>query len=411
MFKENALTMLMLVSTVLTVFLALLVRRRGRVRGSQFFLLVSLSVAGWVATSTLEYFSATLFVKVWWSKISYLFIGLIAGLWLHFVLEYTDRRHWLKKWHEPVLWAIPAVCALLALTNEWHHLIWSSVNLISDQYGSRVLYEHGPACWSVVFYTYIVLFAAALHLLHWAGDAPAMFRRQALTLALAALPPFAGSLAYMFKLTPLPGVDYGLFGIALMTLIVGWSLLRQNLLDVPPVVYDKLFTMLRSGVLVADTEDRLILSNPVALYYLGLGTLEPGDALPEKARGILSGGGEVCLKAGEEEIWLEISRSPLEHRDCSSAGCLYILRNITEHKQREHEKETMIAALEKSLSEIKRLQGLLPICSHCKKIRNDKGYWEHVELYVAEHSEAEFTHGICPECMRRYYSKYMDREI
>ncbi|MCE5271806.1 hypothetical protein LLH00_11045 [bacterium] len=403
----------MLVSTVLIVFLALLVRRRGRVRGSLFFLLMSLGVTGWAVTSTFEYVSMALAAKIWWSKLSYVFIGSVGGLWLHFVLDYTDRRHWLSGWRLPAFWAIPAVCLVLALTNESHRLIWSSVSLISDQYGSRALYEHGPACWALAIFTYIVLTGAALHLIHWSGDAPAMFRRQARTLVLGSLPPFAGSLAYMFKLTELPGVDYTLFGFALMALIVGWSLLRQGLLEVPPVVYDKLFSMLRSGVLVTDTEGRLILSNPAALSYLGLGALQPGAALPQEACSILSGcgagGGEVCLRAGAEELWIDISCSPLEHRDSSPAGRLYILRNITEQKQREREKERMIAALEKSLSEIKRLQGLLPICMHCKKVRNDKGYWEHVELYVSEHSEAVFSHGVCPDCLEKFYGQYLKK--
>jgi phosphoserine phosphatase RsbU/P len=57
-----------------------------------------------------------------------------------------------------------------------------------------------------------------------------------------------------------------------------------------------------------------------------------------------------------------------------------------------------IVDLEAALSRVKTLQGLLPICSYCKRIRNDSNYWQQVESYVAEHSEAEFTHGVCPQC-------------
>jgi len=54
---------------------------------------------------------------------------------------------------------------------------------------------------------------------------------------------------------------------------------------------------------------------------------------------------------------------------------------------------------------VKTLRGLLPICSHCKKIRDDKGYWNQIEKYIHEHSEADFTHGICPECAKKFFSK------
>jgi PAS domain S-box-containing protein len=59
-------------------------------------------------------------------------------------------------------------------------------------------------------------------------------------------------------------------------------------------------------------------------------------------------------------------------------------------------------------AEIKRLRGLLPICSFCKKIRDDKGYWNQIETYIRERSDAEFSHGICPECYKMYYPEDCD---
>jgi hypothetical protein len=56
--------------------------------------------------------------------------------------------------------------------------------------------------------------------------------------------------------------------------------------------------------------------------------------------------------------------------------------------------------------EIKQLRGILPICAHCKKIRDDNGYWNQVESYIQRHSEAEFSHSICPECAKKYYPEY-----
>jgi C4-dicarboxylate-specific signal transduction histidine kinase len=59
--------------------------------------------------------------------------------------------------------------------------------------------------------------------------------------------------------------------------------------------------------------------------------------------------------------------------------------------------------LETALSEIKTLKGILPICSHCKKIRDDDGYWNQLEAYISAHSEAQISHGICRECAEKYY--------
>jgi CheY-like chemotaxis protein len=67
------------------------------------------------------------------------------------------------------------------------------------------------------------------------------------------------------------------------------------------------------------------------------------------------------------------------------------------------ERERLIAQLEKALLEVKRLSGLLPICASCKKIRDDQGNWQQIESYIQSHSEADFSHGICPDCAQRLY--------
>ncbi len=66
--------------------------------------------------------------------------------------------------------------------------------------------------------------------------------------------------------------------------------------------------------------------------------------------------------------------------------------------------------LQKSLSEIKTLSGLIPICASCKKIRDDGGYWNQIELYIRDHSEVEFSHGICPQCAEDLYPKFKKRD-
>ncbi|MGB9439801.1 MAG: PAS domain-containing protein, partial [Desulfobacterales bacterium] len=77
--------------------------------------------------------------------------------------------------------------------------------------------------------------------------------------------------------------------------------------------------------------------------------------------------------------------------------------DITKRKQIEEERNQLIKSLQDSLAKIKTLSGMLPICASCKKIRDDKGYWNQIETYLHRHSEAEFSHGICPECAKKLY--------
>jgi hypothetical protein len=77
-------------------------------------------------------------------------------------------------------------------------------------------------------------------------------------------------------------------------------------------------------------------------------------------------------------------------------------------RQTDKEKSGVIIELQKALEKVKTLSGFLPICASCKKIRDDKGYWNQIEAYISEHSEAEFSHGICPECAKKLYPDFYD---
>jgi len=79
-----------------------------------------------------------------------------------------------------------------------------------------------------------------------------------------------------------------------------------------------------------------------------------------------------------------------------------------ETQKAEIERNRYVEKLQESLKKVKQLSGFIPICASCKKIRDDKGYWNQVEKYVSEHSEAEFSHGICPECMKKLYPEFVD---
>jgi hypothetical protein len=78
-------------------------------------------------------------------------------------------------------------------------------------------------------------------------------------------------------------------------------------------------------------------------------------------------------------------------------------RSDEQRKILENEREELILDLKKSIAQIKKLSGLLPFCSYCKKVRDDKGYWNQIDTYIAEHSDADISHSICPECAKKHY--------
>jgi PAS domain S-box-containing protein len=111
----------------------------------------------------------------------------------------------------------------------------------------------------------------------------------------------------------------------------------------------------------------------------------------------------VRLRKDGTSMDVAITVSPIRDADGAVIGASAVDRDITQHKREEQERLKLIRDLTDALSHVKTLSGLLPICASCKKIRDDGGYWQQVETYIKERSNADFTHGICPECVQRLY--------
>jgi PAS domain S-box-containing protein len=94
--------------------------------------------------------------------------------------------------------------------------------------------------------------------------------------------------------------------------------------------------------------------------------------------------------------WLAVHVYPFRN------GISVLFNDISERKTAQSERERLIGELQDALANIRTLRGLIPICAWCKRIRNDRGYWEQLELYLGDHSDAEFTHGMCPDCLTKY---------
>ena len=127
--------------------------------------------------------------------------------------------------------------------------------------------------------------------------------------------------------------------------------------------------------------------------------------------------------SGEEEVTAEsakyrtqegtntfiISARPFRDADNNLIGIVESFHNISDRIKAENTKAELIKDLQEALDRVNLLDGLLPICSSCKKIRDDKGYWNQIETYIREHSQAEFTHGICPDCAKKLYPEYYEK--
>ena len=107
----------------------------------------------------------------------------------------------------------------------------------------------------------------------------------------------------------------------------------------------------------------------------------------------------ALLKAKTAPLFVRIEAVVFEdRRECRAA-----MLDVTDRHRAEVEQGRLVQELQAALAKVKQLSGLLPICANCKRIRNDEGYWKQIEAFIASHSEATFSHGICPECLHQLY--------
>lgn len=108
---------------------------------------------------------------------------------------------------------------------------------------------------------------------------------------------------------------------------------------------------------------------------------------------------------------VEVSASNVTSLSGKTVGRMASFLDITHRKTMETDREQLIKKLQHALDTIKILKGIIPICASCKKIRDDKGYWNILENYLKEHSEAIFSHGICPDCCEKLYPGHGPKKV
>jgi PAS domain S-box-containing protein len=115
---------------------------------------------------------------------------------------------------------------------------------------------------------------------------------------------------------------------------------------------------------------------------------------------------EVIDNEGNTAYFHCTANVALRDSDGNPTRVIEISRDITELKKAEEEKDRLIEKLQEAAEKIDRLNHLLPICAACKKIRNDKGYWQQVEEYLRDNADILFSHSICPTCMKKLYPDF-----
>ena len=414
-FTPYSLILLFTVGIALAV--AAVIRGRRAAPGAQYLFFLQLGAAAWAFAAFFEMAATTVPLKILWSQVSYLGVATTPGLFFLFAAAYAQADKHLTRRTIALLGIVPALTFVVILSGQlrtWH---WSDV-IINPQTNIAV-YEHGPWFWVFVAYQYTLLATGILLLIRAALRFPRYYRSHMGVVMLSAALPIVGNAIYVSGLNPIPGMEWTPMALALTGILLAWAIFSQQMFALVPVARDRLIEGMPDSVLVLDAQNRVVDINPAAQRIWGRSPEETigkpvTEALSELAgmenffQSVEESREETHVGDAESRRHYDWRLSPLRDRKGRLTGRLLVIRDTTKRKQMEEEREDLINGLRDALSQVRVLSGLLPICANCKKIRDDKGYWHSVEKYIHDHANVEFSHSICPDCLKVLYPDYVD---
>ncbi len=335
-------SLIYLAGTVLTLVLAVVIRRRQFAPGYLPFTYLMLCMAIWTLVLTLESGAVEVWAKILFAKIEYLAVISSGVLSLTFFLEYT-RSTWIRRRRNfLLLWIFPVLSLALVWTNELHKLVWSRVYIDNNHPGVIGVWEHGPLYYLTPSYQYILYTVGIIILFRYALHRTPVYRRQVNLLLAGSLIPVAGTAIYLVWGNFVPGLELTPVSICIMAIIYAVSIFRYSFMDITPVASAALVKNLPDGYLVLDAEGQIADLNPAAERIIGYQKASlSGQRLttfwPDLEK-ITSGNSSkqhielVQNKAGTQ-FFLDINIESFFNKLGQVTGTLVVIRDVTALKQ------------------------------------------------------------------------------
>ena len=399
-----AFSLVYLLAAAIGLTAAVVIWPRRQAPGGRPLAFMLLAAAFWAVCDAIELHVPTVDGKRLVSQVQYIGVIAAAPMFFHAAMELAGRGARLRGTLLFAVWSVPLASLLFAWTNPWHRWLWTEIIAPSGD-SPFAFYRYGWWFWVLTAQNYILMVATTVVLIGAIRRVGHHFRTAMTTVLIAVILPWIGNAAYNAKLGPWPGLNWLTLSLGISGALLVWVVLREGLLDLLPRAREALLERMTDGVLVIDPRGHVIFANQAARRMIDSddSTLAPALGFNSLADAPESWRSEAQLEYGGVRRWIDIRIDPISDRWGAAAGRLVVARDVTAQKALEDERERLIDELQDALRKVSQLEALLPICASCRKVRDDKGYWGHVEEYFTSRAPVEFTHGICPDCADRLY--------
>ena len=300
----------------------------------------------WGLSYILQLAATDLRTKIAWSNVTFIGVAATPIAWLVFALEYTGRTTWINMRRLALLSIVPLLTIFIIYTNESHGLFHSSQRLASEGGFLLLQTENGPWFWVHAAYTYILITIGLILIIRALLRWPVSYRGQMIWILLATLTPLIANIITIFRLLPIL-IDLTPFAFIVTGIGMAYALFRHHLLDLAPLARDGVIDGMRDGMLVLDTNRRIVDMNNAAKEMLGLSTnsdligkpvmevLSPWPHLIQNYRYVNDAQDEITLGTGEAQRWFELILSTLRDENKLMLGQVITIRDITRRKRAE----------------------------------------------------------------------------
>ena len=344
-FQDTPYILPLVASFIIAGLVALYVwERRATVSGGMALALLALACAVWSLGYALEIAGSDLPTKIFWGKSQYLGIVSVPLLWVIFAYSYTTQGTQITGRNVILLSIVPLITLFLAITNEYHALIWEDVQIQTVGAFSALKVTHGVWFWINLVYSYILLLVGTVCILRSFNRAKGLFRRQNIILLIAVLTPWLGNLLYVRGSYPIPSLDITPFAFTISIVVFAWGIFRFKLVNLAPVARDTVVEKMRDGMIVLDAQGNIVDINPAVQRALGLSASQAigqnakdvfnaTPSLVERYGHTLEAQDEILVSEAGSQIWYELRMSSLLDSRDRLLGRVITVRDITEKKR------------------------------------------------------------------------------
>ncbi|MEL6603912.1 MAG: diguanylate cyclase [Cyanobacteria bacterium J06614_10] len=263
--RENPYFAILCLTTVISGCVALMAWvRRAEAPATRPFTWLMIAIAAYAGVGAMGAASVTATSTIFWAQLEAVLSSAVTALFFTFTLHFTHRRQWLTPQRRSLVWVMPIFNMALVLSNPWHQWVWSEISPIQDSH--LLVFHNGPAYLWLAAWFYVYVITGSLLVGRAAINVDRIYRQQALTVIVSALPPLVVGTLYVFEWVP-PGISLLPMSFLFTGIVYFTSLFRFRLFDLLPIARDTLVERMTDSVIVVDNKNRVIDMNPAAWHF------------------------------------------------------------------------------------------------------------------------------------------------